>query len=37
MVGVGVGKCLEEGWWAFKVKVDGADKRGHRIKGHGSR
>jgi hypothetical protein len=32
-VGMGVGKRLEEGWRAFKVKVDGTDKRGHRIKG----
>jgi hypothetical protein len=33
---MGVGKGLEEGWWAFKVKVDGADKRGYGIKGSGS-
>ncbi len=36
-VGVGVGKRLEKGWQAFKVKVDGTDKRGHGIKGRGSR
>jgi hypothetical protein len=33
---MGVCKRLEEGWWAFKVKVDDADKRGHGIKGRGS-
>jgi hypothetical protein len=35
-VGVWVGKHLEKGWPAFKVKVDCADKRSHRIKGRGS-
>jgi hypothetical protein len=35
-VWVGVGKRIEEGWWAFKMKDDGADKRGYGIKGCGS-
>jgi hypothetical protein len=36
-VGMGVGKHPEEEWWALKVKVYGTDKRGHKIKGRGSK
>jgi hypothetical protein len=34
---MGVCKHLEEGWRAFKVKVDGAAKRGYGVEGRVSR
>ena len=33
---VGIGKAFKEGGWAFKVKVNSADKGGGHIKGCGS-